>query len=102
MYIAFVCIFLSIFLFTYNKNHLSKKNVTLQQSKLIHNLQLIVDMEHSMFADQLLMHTSNIDSQNFTIHNYYIYTSLSCPEFVALIKLGRLTGLTNYQNYRNY
>ena len=26
LYIAFVCIFLSIFLFTYNKNHLSKKN----------------------------------------------------------------------------
>ena len=25
LYIAFVCIFLSIFLFTYNKNHLSKK-----------------------------------------------------------------------------
>ena len=59
-------------------------------------------MEHSMFAVLLLILTSNIDSQNFTIHNYYIYTSLSCPEFVALIKLGRLTGLTNYQNYRNY
>ena len=27
LYIAFVCIFLSIFLFTYNKNHLSKKNL---------------------------------------------------------------------------
>ena len=27
LYIAFVCIFLSIFLFTYNKNHLSKKKI---------------------------------------------------------------------------
>ena len=28
LYIAFVCIFLSIFLFTYNKNHLSKKKIS--------------------------------------------------------------------------
>ena len=28
LYIAFVSIFLSIFLFTYNKNHLSKKNIS--------------------------------------------------------------------------
>ena len=32
LYIAFVCIFLSIFLFTYNKNHLSKKNMYIYQS----------------------------------------------------------------------
>ena len=31
LYIAFVCIFLSIFLFTYNKNHLSKKKGEIAQ-----------------------------------------------------------------------
>ena len=32
LYIAFVCIFLSIFLFTYNKNHLSKKKIDFQNA----------------------------------------------------------------------
>ena len=35
LYIAFVCIFLSIFLFTYNKNHLSKKKNILSNTETI-------------------------------------------------------------------
>ena len=38
LYIAFVCIFLSIFLFTYNKNHLSKKS---EAAKLVHVLSIV-------------------------------------------------------------
>ena len=34
LYIAFVCIFLSIFLFTYNKNHLSKKYINAELEKV--------------------------------------------------------------------
>ena len=37
LYIAFVCNFLSIFLFTYNKNLLSKKNLTKLYYKLYRN-----------------------------------------------------------------
>ena len=41
LYIAFVCIFLSIFLFTYNKNHLSKKKKKLLIDSGFHNTLLI-------------------------------------------------------------
>ena len=42
LYIAFVCIFLSIFLFTYNKNHLSKKK------KIFYDLTLYLKFERPL------------------------------------------------------
>ena len=51
LYIAFVCIFLSIFLFTYNKNHLSKKKKKHITAKVI--VSIIFSIKNIVFLKNI-------------------------------------------------
>ena len=60
LYIAFVCIFLSIFLFTYNKNHLSKKKKKSINSCKSAGLGAIRQISSAYIHTQVIYITSNL------------------------------------------
>ena len=73
LYIAFVCIFLSIFLFTYNKNHLSKKicdQVALHNdANPTDNIQIFSQLLNYAKNKHLPTKTVNIIKRNTTNRN---------------------------------
>ena len=75
LYIAFVCIFLSIFLFTYNKNHLSKKKFTYVFIQLLtYVIHLYVSTNYTIIITivltlQLLIYVIHL----YVSINYYVH-----------------------------